>query len=312
MYPLKFNNIYENKIWGGRDLEEFRSNLPSGKIGESFDIVSREDRDSIIINGEFKGEKLSDILKKYKGKIVGNFVNYSKFPLIVKIINAKLDLSLQVHPDDEYAKANENSFGKTEAWYILRAKENAKLIIGLKDEKFKNEVLENVGKGEMKKYLKEVNVKEGEVYLIESGLIHSIGKGITLIEIQQNSDLTYRIYDFERERELHLEKAKDVINFGLNVEKIVGASEKYNDCEITKYIDGKHFILEKIKIDNALKEKSDVRRFYIYTCVNGSGSIIYKNKSEKLTVGESVLIPATLGEYTIEGKLEVLKYYVKV
>lgn len=312
MYPIKFDNIYVNKIWGGRDLEEFRTNLPSGKIGESFDIVSSEDKDSIIINGEFKGEKLSDVLKKYKGKIVGNFVDYSKFPLLVKIINANLDLSLQVHPDDEYAEKKENSSGKTEAWYILRAQGNAKLIIGLKDEKFKKEVLENLGKSEIKKYLKEVNVKEGEVYLIESGLIHSIGKGITLIEIQQNSDLTYRIYDFGRKRELHLEKAKDVIDFGLNVGKIVGETKKSNGCEITKYIDGKHFILEKIKIDKILKEKSDVGRFYIYTCVNGEGSILYKNRKETISIGESVLIPATLGDYIIEGKLELLKYYVTV
>lgn len=311
MYPIKFENLYYKKIWGGRDLEDFRNNLPEGNIGESWDVACHENGMSIVLNGEFKGKTLEEIIDKQKEKVIGNKLKGMKFPLLVKLINSREKLSVQVHPDDEYAKKNENSLGKTEAWYVVDAKDGAALIVGTKDcdkETFKKAV-EN---GETERYLNRIPVKKGDYFLINSGLVHAICEGIIIAEIQQNSDITYRIYDYDRGRELHIDKALDVINFGLKAEgqddTFIEKHEGYDKCVLCK---GEYFTIEKYIIENEVKSKSDEDEFFILTCTEGKG-IIETEDGEKIDIlkGDSILIPAYLGKYDVKGNLTVLKTFI--
>ena len=311
MYPIKFENLYYKKIWGGRDLEDFRNDLPEGNIGESWDVACHENGMSIALNGEFKGKTLQEIIEKQKEKVIGNKLKGIKFPLLVKLINSREKLSVQVHPDDEYAKRIENSVGKTEAWYVVDAKEGAALIVGTKDcdkETFKKAV-EN---GETEKYLNRIPVKKGDYFLINSGLVHAICEGIIIAEIQQNSDITYRIYDYDRGRELHIDKALDVINFDLKAEgqsdTYIEKHEGYDKCILCN---GEYFTIEKYIIEKEVKSKSNEEEFFILTCTEGRG-VIETEDGEKTDIlkGDSILIPAYLGKYEVKGNLTVLKTFV--
>jgi mannose-6-phosphate isomerase len=229
MYPLFFKPIYKSTIWGGRNLEKiYNRSLPEGKVAESWEISCHGHDLSVILNGEFEGRTLDYLMKNYKHELLGkNSADYDKFPLLIKIIDACGRLSVQVHPDDDYAEKYEHDSGKTEMWYIAHAKENAELILGLipgtTDKILKN----NIDNNTVESCLNRIRVKEGDVIYIPSGTVHAILDGIVLIEIQQSSDVTYRVYDWNRVddngrgRPLHIDKAMDVINFdykaGLNI-----------------------------------------------------------------------------------------------
>ncbi len=308
MYPLKFENLYYEKIWGGRGLESFRDNLPEGNIGESWDIACHENGMSIILNGDLKGKFLQEAIYMYKEELLGTGVSVEKFPLLVKLISSNQNLSLQVHPDDIYAKDNEKSLGKTEMWYVIEAEEDAKLIVGTKKcdkETFKRAIEENT----VLNYVNEIKVKEGDCFLINSGTVHAICKGVIIAEIQQNSDITYRIYDYGRPRELHIEKSLDVINFDLQVKNLSEEiSNEYNKS-IT-LCKNKYFTVDKYNINDYIIEYSNTRKFYIFTCVEGNGVIKYDSGEEKIYKGDSILIPAFLGKYKLEGNFTLLKTYV--
>lgn len=311
MYPIKFENLYYEKIWGGRDLEDFRDNLPNGDIGESWDIACHENGMSVVSNGEFKGKTFEELIKIYGDKIVGKSLANKEFPLLVKLINSKDKLSVQVHPDDEYAKKIENSLGKTEAWYVIDAKPDASLIVGTKNcdrEIFEKAIKEN----KTEDYLNKINIKKGDCFLIKSGLVHAICEGAIVAEIQQSSDITYRIYDYGRPRELHIEKSLDVINFNLcAINEVNNKLEKFNGYEKGILCLSDYFTIEKYVISKSVTESSDLNKFFIFTCVDGSGYIESVNKEKvEIKKGDSVLIPASLGEYSIVGHLTVLKSYV--
>ena len=309
MYPLKFENLYYEKIWGGRDFEAFRSNLPKGEIGESWDIACHPNGTGVVSNGELKGQKFDDIINKYGSEIVGNKVNTERFPLLVKLINSKEKLSVQVHPGDEYAAKYENEYGKTEAWYVMDAKEGASLIVGTKN-CTKKEFEEAIKNNNVEDYLNTIPVKKGDCFLINSGLVHAICEGVIIAEIQQSSDITYRVYDYGRPREIHVEKALDVINFDLQCENLSEKEEiKYDGYSHTLLCKNNYFGMEKISIEKEFNDKSNEEFFYMYTCVEGSGYIKGNNFMEEINLGDSILIPATLGEYKIEGTLKVLKSY---
>ena len=310
MYPLKFNNIYYEKIWGGRDFEEFRTNLPEGKIGESWDIACHKNGTGTVVNGSLKGKTLQEIFEHYPLEIIGSKIMEDRFPLLLKLINAREPLSVQVHPSDEYGLKMENDFGKTEAWYVLSAEENSYLILGTKDtskEEFKHALLEN---RDLTPYLNEVKVKEGETFFIRSGLLHAIGPGLVIYEIQQNSDTTYRVYDYGRPRELHVEKSLDVIDFELKGEAKTGIKRMIPGGIKTNLILNEYFSLEKYEVKGMVQEHSDPERFYIFTVANGEGEIGYEDGSEALRKGDSVLIPASLGKYSLKGNFTLLKAYV--
>ena len=203
MYPIRFENIYFEKIWGGRDFEDFRDNLPEGEIGETWDVSCHENGTGVVANGELKGKTFLEIIDDLGHDLVGTKVSTEKFPLLVKLINSKEKLSVQVHPGDEYAKAHENSLGKTESWYVVDAKPGAKLIVGTKNCD-KATFAKAIEEGKSEDYLNIIEVKKGDFFLINSGLVHAICEGLVIAEIQQNSDITYRVYDYGRPREIHV------------------------------------------------------------------------------------------------------------
>lgn len=309
LYPLKFENIYFEKIWGGRDLELFRANLPEGSIGESWDVACHPHGTSTVANGEYKGMKLDELIEWKGSQLIGNRISKAWFPLLVKLINAKEKLSVQVHPEDEYAMKTEREMGKTEVWYIVEAFEGANIVVGTK-ECTKEQFKKAIETGEFDALMNKISVKKGEVYFVKSGLIHSIGEGVIIAEIQQNSDTTYRVYDYNRGRELHIEKALEVVRLNLRGEKSTGLKLQMKGYSKTYYCACQHFSLELYEIDDKITETSDKERFYIYTVVEGQGEIMYYGGNERINYGDSILIPAYMGEYEIKGKLKLLKSYV--
>lgn len=308
MYPIKFENLYYEKIWGGRDLESFRDNLPEGNIGESWDIACHPNGTGIVANGEYKGLSFDALIKKYDSSIVGTKVSLEKLPLLVKLINSREKLSVQVHPGDDYAAKYEGDFGKTEAWYVMDAKPGATLIVGTKD-CTKEEFEVAIKLGEVEKYLNKIEVKKGDCFLINSGLVHAICEGVIIAEIQQNSDVTYRVYDYGRPREIHVEKALQVINFELQGENLNGQENSFDGYTKGLLCENEYFGIEKLTIETSVEDSSDKEKFYILTCVDGEGTIDGIGYSEKIKMGDSYLIPASLGSYRINGQVVVLKSY---
>ena len=198
-YPLKFDHKYLEKIWGGRKLESFRDDLPEGQIGESWDISVRESEMSVAQNGKLAGKTLQELTAMYPQQILGEKLNSEEFPLLLKIIDAQSQLSIQVHPDDEYASKFPDESGKTEAWYVIDADENSYLIIGTED-CTESEFKKAVQNDEINQYVNKIKVEKGDVFFIKAGLVHAVGSGIMLAEIQQSSDTTYRVYDYGRGR----------------------------------------------------------------------------------------------------------------
>lgn len=313
MEPLFCKPIYKDYIWGGNKLrEKFNKNTPFEKTAESWEIASNKNGESLIQNGVYEGKKIIDLfndisIKKY---IFGDKCeNLEKFPLLIKFIDANQNLSVQVHPNDEYAKIKENDMGKTEMWYIIDCKHNAKLICGLKDinENDKNNKLRQQN---IEKYLNYVSIEKGNVIYIPAGTVHAIMEGALICEIQQNSDLTYRLYDWNRigndgkSRELHLDKAIDVINVN-NFEK----PKETNTEGYERIINSEYFKVDKAVIKDVLKLESNKDTFYAVNMIEGSGKII-ADKEYDLKLGDSFIIPAYLGEFTLKGNMEVLISYV--
>lgn len=317
MEPLFFDPIYKSIIWGGRNLEKiFNRNLPEGKIAESWEISSHGKDNSVIINGEFKGKNLNELLNKFGSKLVGKKCSSKNFPLLIKLIDANDKLSVQVHPDNEYAKIHDNDLGKTEMWYIIDAKPNAKLICGVKSGTTKKQFEEAIKNNTLNECLNYVDVKKGDTIFIPSGTVHAILDGIVIAEIQQSSDTTYRVYDWgrvgkdDKPRELHVEKALDVINFEYkgSVEKV--STKKEEGFEYASLINCEFFNVDKIHIFNNYKDKTDGSTFFAYTCVEGSGELKCKDNYFDIKGGTSFLIPADNLEFEITGNLQLLKSYI--
>jgi len=309
MYPIKFENLYYERIWGGKDLEKFRNNVPEGVIGESWDIACHKNGTGKVENGELKGKTFDEIIKLYGTDLLGTEIDTKEFPLLIKLITAQDKLSVQVHPNDEYANRVEKDSGKTEAWYVVDAEEGASLIVGTKDcdkETFRKAINE----GNLDQYLNKIPVKKGDFFYVQSGLVHAICEGVLIAEIQQNSDTTYRVYDYNRGREIHVEKALEVIDFSLkgeNSNEILVGKEGYDKTYLCL---GEYFTIQKYKINTSAKEKSNEERFYLFTCVEGNGAIKYNGGEEKMHMGDSIFIPAALGDYELIGDFTLLKSYV--
>lgn len=212
---LRFAPIYKDKIWGGRKLDSIlKRNIPSGDIGESWEISDYLEDKSVVLDATWKGRDFRSLYKMYPREILGDGMEGKSFPLLIKIIDAKEKLSVQVHPNDAYAKKNDpKNAGKKEAWIVIQADPNAELVVGFDQNTTKDKYKSLVEKKEAESILKSHPVKKGDAFLLEPGTIHAIGGGILLLEIQQSSDSTYRVYDYGRPRELHLDKALDVLNY---------------------------------------------------------------------------------------------------
>ncbi|MGM0548750.1 MAG: type I phosphomannose isomerase catalytic subunit [Bacillota bacterium] len=308
-YPLKFDHKYIEKIWGGRKLENYRNDVPAGKIGESWDISAQTKAMSTAQNGKLAGKSLKELTAMYPQQILGEEVEVEEFPLLLKIIDAQAQLSLQVHPDDSYAAQYDGEAGKTEAWYVIDAEEDAYLIVGTED-CTESEFKKAVQNDEINQYVKKIKVSQGDVFFIKAGLLHAIGSGIILAEIQQSSDTTYRVYDYGRGRELDLAKAMDVIDFKLESQKRKGLKICKDNNNYSYYCLNDKFALDIIEVKKVYKAQGNKKRFYILTAVEGAGKLIFAGQEIDLKITDSILIPAYSEEFRIEGNLKLMKSYV--
>lgn len=315
LYPLKFNPIYKEILWGGRRIAQyFDREIPDGNIAESWELSCRADSMSIVSNGEYRGAELSTLICKYKEKILGTQI-YEKyglnFPLLVKIIDANDRLSVQVHPDDEYAKLIGENNGKNEMWYVLDAKDDAKLIYGLKQNVSREDFVNAIKKGTIIDTLNEVQVKAGDCLYIPSGTVHAILEDILIAEIQQNSNTTFRIFDWDRtdkhgnKRELHIERALDVINFDTNKSQISNSNQK------VRLIESEYFNVDEININDKHILTVPKEVFMVVMNISGLGKIYWENGTEIINKGDTLLLPASLGDIEIEGKLKILCTFAK-
>jgi mannose-6-phosphate isomerase len=296
---IKFNSLYKKKIWGGRKLESVGRSIPSGKIGESWEISDFETDISLIENGELKGMSLRECFAQYKVELFGEaFSKDSSFPLLVKIIDAEDRLSVQVHPSDTYTKLHDpTNRGKKEAWFVLDANDSAEIVCGFSRTLTKEEYKKLIQESKAEEPLYTRNTKKGDVFLIEPGTVHAIGPGNLILEIQQSSDSTYRVYDYGRlgddgkPRTLHLEKALDVLNFkrSTNTEILKPIKIQSNPIERFLLTSNDKFRIEKFTLtnDSILPNMFTTPAFHILTLLEGEieieGIVIKKNDTILLT-----------------------------
>jgi len=304
LYPLKFKPIIKDKIWGGKKLKEnLNKQEASDKAGESWEISSVEGDISVVSEGFLKGNTLTELVEVYMGDLVGEKV-YDKFglnfPLLIKFIDANDDLSIQVHPDDETAYERHQSYGKTEMWYIIEAEKDARLISGFQKNVNREKYMEHLNKGSLEEILNFEETHPGDIFYMPSGRVHAIGSGILLAEIQQTSDVTYRIYDYNRKdaqgntRELHTEQAIDVIDFQHHDDYKTCYKSKINATVNT--VECPYFNTNLIHFDKQVeKDFNFIDSFVIYICVDGQVEISYRNNEKvRIEKGESILIPAEI------------------
>ncbi len=321
MYPLKFKPVYKEKIWGGSTLaDHFDRKLPSDSTGESWELAAHKNGSSQIANGQYAGLELMEVIEREGVKLLGTEASeedFTKFPLLIKLLDANDKLSVQVHPDDQYAAQHENGeSGKTEMWYILAAEKNAQLVYGVQPGVNREELATAIEEGRLQEKLREINVKAGDVVYIPSGTVHTIKGGILLAEIQQNSDTTYRVYDWNRvgqdgkPRELHVESALDVINFDEQPEgKVEGLSIEEENCTREILVACPHFITETWDLTEKYQMLADGSRYYILMGLEGSAQLVYETGKVDIAAGETVLIPADLGKYEIRGDCKLICSY---
>ena len=322
MYPIKFKKCFIDKVWGGRAFETVLGmTLPENRsIGESWEVSSHKNGMSIVENGEFAGMTLEALKDKYGAEILGKdvFERFEgKFPILIKYLDVNDRLSVQVHPSDEYALKVEGEFGKSECWYIIDASEDAKLILGLKPGMTRETFLEKSKNKDFKNMFNEVSVKKGDFIDITPGVVHASLEGsVLLCETQQNSDTTYRIYDFDRTvngvpRPLHLEKAADVINFG-EVPVVTEESSRQNiklrNCVKQELVRCKYFNVDKLRINGIFHDEIS-ENFKVYSILEGEGDIIYNDIKYPARKGDTYFIPANMN-VLVDGNIEILKSFM--
>ncbi|WP_460218116.1 type I phosphomannose isomerase catalytic subunit [Psychroserpens sp. MEBiC05023] len=319
LYPLKFQPILKDKIWGGDKLKTvLNKDTELSNVGESWEISDVEGDTSVVINGALKGKSLKQLLETYQAELLGEQhykVFGNKFPLLIKFIDAKDDLSIQLHPNDELAAKRHNSFGKTEMWYVMQADEDANLIVGFNQKMTADTYLKHLKDKTLTEILNFDKVKTGDTYFIEVGRVHAIGAGVLLAEIQQTSDITYRVYDWDRvddegnERELHNDLAIDAFdfdmpdNFRINYQKEENTSNKMVSCL--------YFTTSMLHVTDSILKFNTKDSFFIYMCVEGEVLIETEHASEFIKQGETLLIPAAIKTYKItSSNAKLLEVYV--
>ncbi|WP_159522771.1 type I phosphomannose isomerase catalytic subunit [Sunxiuqinia indica] len=317
LYPLKFKSQFMDKIWGGNKIKTHLGkdfgNLPN--CGESWEISGVQDHVSVVENGFLAGNSLEELIEIYMGELVGDKV-YEKFgvefPLLIKFIDANDDLSIQVHPDDELSKKRHQAFGKTEMWYVMQADKGAKLNLGFKSELTQDQYLEKFNAGQLMEILNFEEVSEGDVLFMPAGRVHAIGRGVMVAEIQQTSDVTYRIYDYDRKdaqgngRELHTELALDAIDFAVPESYKTDYTPKQN--EPVEVVTCDYFTTNVLELDQKLERdfhKKDT--FVIYICLEGDLEIEYQEGLETVKKGDTILVPAALEHFILTPQSKGVK-----
>jgi mannose-6-phosphate isomerase len=322
LYPLKFHPIFKEKIWGGQKiktiLEKDFSPLPN--CGESWEISGVEDNISVVREGPLAGRDLKSLISEFKEELIGKRI-YERFethfPLLIKFIDANEDLSIQVHPDDRFAFERHGTFGKTEMWYIVHSDPQAKLISGFNRPISREIYMEFFNQGKLVELLNEVAAEQGDIFFIPAGRIHTIGKGLLIAEIQQTSDVTYRIYDFDRidkngrARELHVEEALDVMDYQYYDNYKVSYNEKINTP--LEVVSCEYFTTSKLVVEGLLdRTYNHLDSFVILIDVEGEGIITCNGKKTSVSLGDVILIPNNISTISIESKdgLKLLETFV--
>ena len=320
MKPFKFNPLLKQTIWGGDKIIPFKHLVDKAEnVGESWEISGVKDNESIVADGEYKGRKLNDVVAELKDRLIGaeNYKRFgSDFPLLIKFIDARQDLSIQVHPTDEMAHKQGKLRGKTEMWYVMASEPDAHLRSGLKQLITPEQYKAMVANDTICDAIADYAVKEGDCFFLPAGRIHSIGAGCFLAEIQQTSDVTYRIYDFKRKdkdgnyRQLHTKEAAECINY--NVEKNYRTAYVPQRNQGVSLVRCPYFCTAVYDLDEPMTlDYTELDSFVILIGVKGAGTIIdNEGNAFTLQAGESVLIPATTRTLKVEGTIKFLETYV--
>lgn len=308
--PIKLEPAFKDYLWGGNKLvSDYNKKCDMEKVAESWELSAHRDGESVVGDGAFKGLRLSEYIEKNEYGVLGTAAEkFENFPILIKFIDAKQPLSIQVHPDDEYALANCGEYGKTEMWYILDCEEGAYLYYGFNREITREEFKRRICDNTLLEVLNKVYVKKGEVYFIKSGTVHAIGGGIVICEVQQNSNTTYRVYDYDRtdkdgnKRPLHTEQAVEVAKTG------IADNYKRNGNVLAKC---KYFTVEEINVSKSEVIALSRESFRSVIAVDGEGELSLGAYKLEIKKGDSVFVPAQDGELAVSGECRLIVSYVE-
>ncbi|MEN9322342.1 MAG: hypothetical protein RL699_122 [Bacteroidota bacterium] len=318
VYPLLFTPILKERIWGGTKLaDSLHKDIPYAHTGESWELSTVPGDVSVVANGPLCGTSLQVLLDQFPAELLGHKVHAqfgNQFPLLFKFLDAREDLSIQVHPNDELAAARHNSFGKTEMWYVMQADPGARLLVGFKENSSAKEYVQALEQKNILSLLAAFPVQKGEVFFLETGTVHAIGAGCLIAEIQQTSDITYRLYDFDRldaqgnTRELHIDLALDAINY-----QKVEAKKSYNPKPnaAVNLVDCPYFTTNQIQLEGNLSRSKSGESFTVYMCTEGAFSIAYKGEKFDFELGSTVLVPAAMQNFSLHGSATLLEIHCK-
>ncbi|HAP9105145.1 TPA: mannose-6-phosphate isomerase, class I [Enterococcus faecium] len=307
--PMFLKPVFQEKIWGGSRLRSvFGFDIPNDKIGEDWAISAHPHGVSVVENGEFKGKRLDELWSEHK-ELFG-YPSEPVFPLLIKILDAEDDLSVQVHPDDAYGMKHEGELGKTECWYIIDAEPGAEIIYG-HHAKTREELAEMIKDGRWDDLLKKVPVKKGDFFYVPSGTIHAIGKGIMILETQQSSDTTYRVYDYDRKdaqgqtRELHIQQSIDVTTVPAKTPELQIKEVRKGNSSIVTYLETEFFNVYEWDIKGITSFKKQAP-YTLMTVIEGAGDLVVDGKTYPLEKGTSCIIPNGVSEWAVQGELAII------
>lgn len=316
-YPLQFEPILKERIWGGEKLKlQFNKPSISATTGESWELSAVDGAVSVVSNGAFKGKTIKELIDASPMSLLGGLVCKrfgTEFPLLFKFLDAKKDLSIQVHPNDVLAKERHNCLGKTEMWYVMQADTEAKIIVGFKENSSQSEYLEHLENKNLETILNEFAVTAGEVFFLEPGTVHAIGAGLLVAEIQQASDVTYRLYDFDRtdangnKRELHIDLALEAINYQKQETQKFYFKEPNQSNPV---VNCSFFTTNFIPLTDTFAVEKSGDSFTVYMCVEGNFTISCDGIEYHYQKGSTVLIPAALKSYVLSGNASILEIYI--
>lgn len=313
-YPMQLSPAFKSYLWGGNRLKtEYHKQTDYTSLAESWELSCHPDGNSYILNGPLQGQSLADIAARFPSYVGTNFSSADDFPLLIKLIDAKKQLSVQVHPDDDYAQRVEHSAGKTEMWYVVDCDPDAYLIYGFKKPIAKQELRDRIESNTLMEVVNKVPVHKGDVFFIEATTLHAIGEGILIAEVQQNSNITYRVYDYGRKdingqtRPLHIEKAIEVVNRQPTAPPASSFPvTQYKNATETLLQTCRYFTVRHIRLWDETTFQVDESSFWHLLILDGNGIIVWDETELPLKKGDSLFLPAGLGKYRIKGRMEFL------
>jgi mannose-6-phosphate isomerase len=317
-YPLQFQPEMKERVWGGRALEQFGFSLPGGAIGEGWMIGDHPNGTTKVMNGELAGRGLDEVRREYGDMLFGSkgfSQKTGRFPLLIKLLDCEDDLSVQVHPNDSYSNLAAGELGKTEMWYIMAAKPGAKIIYGMNDGVTREMLAKAIAENRIMDCLQEVPVEAGDSFYIPAGTVHALGAGVLVAEIQQNSDTTYRLYDYNRPgldgklRELHIEDSLNVIAYQGSGSSFMKTNIEEAGSWLT-LAESPFFIVEKAMVESKWELQTTMDSFVILMIMEGSGKLGWEDGSIDTKPGDCFLLPANLGSYFLEGPMTVIRSYL--